>query len=448
MEPERRIEKLLRAFAKKRREQAGDPAALRPAARQRLQQEISRRSAAKSAGGFLANLFSTFQPRLAFALCSLAILVIGGWLLLPLLTGRKPPTLAAANTMSAKTSSKEKVATPPTLAPPPETTPALASDKDSRTADASVAALTPAQPSEAPANSPTISSTIGSAKQVNMAENGVAQTNSITGITVASAPSPARQAFKTESVAADSFSGASTLNKDVADHAVQPTPAPVKPAPVTAPILAESDQVKKLETQKQPAPPAATSAAFYNLAKVKATAELPVASQNFNRMEPAADGKRALGLLSVPAPVLASFRLEQNGNDLRVVDADGSVYTGVMQMAREEIPAATFSAPPKIKPSAPPPVKASTPSAAQNYYFTVAGTNRNLNQNVVFSGNLIPFTNTLHPRSNVGGFGGAMPAARAAPAMPEPWSLSNSRISGKAVIGNEKEIEVNATPAP
>jgi len=249
MEPERRIEKLLRAFAKKRREQAGDPAALRPAARQRLQQEISRRSEAKSGGGFLSNLFSTFQPRLAFALCSLAILVIGGWLLLPILNGKKPPTLAAANSLSAKTPSKEKVATPPALAPPPATAPALASDADGRVADASVAMLKPAQPSEPPANVPTITSTLDSTKQVNVAENGIAQTNSITGITVASAPSPARPVFKTENVAADSFSGAGAANKDLADRAVQPIRSPVemKPAPVTAPTLAESDQVKKLE---------------------------------------------------------------------------------------------------------------------------------------------------------------------------------------------------------
>jgi len=152
--------------------------------------------------------------------------------------------------------------------------------------------------------------------------------------------------------------------------------------------------------------------------------------------------------LSVPAPVLASFRVEQNGGNLRVVDADGSVYTGVMQVAREESPPATYSAPPKIQPSAPPAVKTSPPSGAQNYSFTVAGTNRNLNQNVVFSGNLIPFTNTLYLRSNAGAIGGALRTGRAAPVMPETWSLSNSRISGKAVIGNEKEIEVNATPAP
>jgi hypothetical protein len=107
-----------------------------------------------------------------------------------------------------------------------------------------------------------------------------------------------------------------------------------------------------------------------------------------------------------------------------------------------------FAGPPKNKPSTPLLVKTSPQSAAQNYFFTVAGTNRNLNQNVVFSGNLIPLTNALFLRSNAGAIGGALRTGRAAPAMPPPSLLSNSRISGTAVIGNEKEIEVNATPAP
>ena len=91
MEPERRIEKLLRAFAKKRRDQAGAALELRPAARQRLQQEISRHSTAKSGGGFLANLFLAFRPRLAFALCSIAIVCIGGWFFMASLGEKKRP---------------------------------------------------------------------------------------------------------------------------------------------------------------------------------------------------------------------------------------------------------------------------------------------------------------------------------------------------------------------
>ena len=42
MEPERKIEKLLRAYAKKRRAQAGDPLKLHPATRRLLQDEIAR----------------------------------------------------------------------------------------------------------------------------------------------------------------------------------------------------------------------------------------------------------------------------------------------------------------------------------------------------------------------------------------------------------------------
>ena len=43
MEPERKIEKLLRAYAKKRQGDAGDPLKLHPAMRRQLQDEVARR---------------------------------------------------------------------------------------------------------------------------------------------------------------------------------------------------------------------------------------------------------------------------------------------------------------------------------------------------------------------------------------------------------------------
>ena len=43
METERKIEKLLRAYAKKRRADAGDPLKLHPATRRLLQGEVARR---------------------------------------------------------------------------------------------------------------------------------------------------------------------------------------------------------------------------------------------------------------------------------------------------------------------------------------------------------------------------------------------------------------------
>src|SRR5580765_2714184 len=94
MEPERRIEKWLRAFAKKRREQAGEPMELRPAARQQLHKEIARRGEEKSRGGFFSSLFLGLRPRLAFAVC-FVVLAIGGWILLPNLIEPKPTSLAS-----------------------------------------------------------------------------------------------------------------------------------------------------------------------------------------------------------------------------------------------------------------------------------------------------------------------------------------------------------------
>jgi hypothetical protein len=146
--------------------------------------------------------------------------------------------------------------------------------------------------------------------------------------------------------------------------------------------------------------------------------------------------------LSAPAPVLASFRVEQSGNTMRVIDADGSVYTGAVQVAQQESPVRAVS--PKNAPSAVPRAQvAGQVQAAQNYSFRVAGTNRNLQQNVVFSGNLIPLTNASV--SGIGGFGGASAAQSQLSA---EIQLSNSRISGRAVVGNQKAIEVDATPAP
>src|SRR6185312_14798584 len=93
MEPERRIEKWLRAFAKKRREQAGEPMQLRPATRERLQREIARQSEEKSRGGSWAHFLFGVRPGLAFAICFL-ILAVGGWILWPQLNRPEPAQLS------------------------------------------------------------------------------------------------------------------------------------------------------------------------------------------------------------------------------------------------------------------------------------------------------------------------------------------------------------------
>ncbi|HWC59199.1 MAG TPA: hypothetical protein VHC44_05840, partial [Verrucomicrobiae bacterium] len=89
--------------------------------------------------------------------------------------------------------------------------------------------------------------------------------------------------------------------------------------------------------------------------------------------------------------------------------------------------------------------------ASQNYFFRVAGTNRNLKQNVIFSGNFVPLTNApfVMEGARFGGGGGGLGGERSNASQSQiDTLLSNSRINGTAVIGNQKPIEVNATPAP
>jgi len=92
--------------------------------------------------------------------------------------------------------------------------------------------------------------------------------------------------------------------------------------------------------------------------------------------------------------------------------------------------------------------------SAQNYFFRVAGANRSLKQNVVFSGNLLPLSNaTAHAAQNyfssTGGGGGAGGQSKLADASAAQQQLfSNSRIEGTVTIGRTNQIEINAMPVP
>lgn len=126
--------------------------------------------------------------------------------------------------------------------------------------------------------------------------------------------------------------------------------------------------------------------------------------QNFARMGNAPTGKSAM-----PAPVLASFQIEREGNEVRVVDQDGSVYTGTVineeefsemeQKEKEEtakkIPNEAPSggigiagAPPR--PTVAPGVATISISAVPRgrFYFRASGTNRTLGKTVVVEATL------------------------------------------------------------
>lgn len=185
-----------------------------------------------------------------------------------------------------------------------------------------------------------------------------------------------------------------------------------------------------------------------------------------NSPEAAADSQAFLFSNRVATPAtntLATFTVEQNGADLKVVDADGSIYTGQVLVAelglapesrlaqpRKDAVATTGSRAYGLRPQA----SAQSQAMNQNLLnFRVAGTNRSLNQNVVFSGSFVPANEAANSQviSNVSALqnsrAGNQGALRNQQQSQQQVPWNNGRISGQAVLGNKQTIAVEASPS-
>jgi hypothetical protein len=176
------------------------------------------------------------------------------------------------------------------------------------------------------------------------------------------------------------------------------------------------------------------------------------ASQNFqNHSFSAQNSFKNTAAQNKAVAVLANFQLQQNGNAIRVVDADGSVYEGTLQpeyvvAQNEPMPAAPPASAPMQVDRAQSAVRLDEAQTAQNYFFRVTGTNLTLKQNVVFAGNLLANVSaTSNARQTpTGGFGGG----QSQPALMNQLPWSSSRIAGTAMVSDTNSIEINAVPQP
>ena len=147
-----------------------------------------------------------------------------------------------------------------------------------------------------------------------------------------------------------------------------------------------------------------------------------------------------------------TFQLEQTGNQLRVIDSDGSSYNGSIQFATtdalyeaagETKKAGDFKSAALYRQAVG--QKGLEAQAAQNLFFSVAGTNRTLKQPVAFTGNLVVLTNALPTTQN-----GVTLAPASINQFPQGQSsvptLLNSSISGKVQLGADKELQIRAVP--
>lgn len=495
MEPERHIEKLLRAYAKKRRDQAGAAPELHPATRRLLQGEVARRAANRGEDSFLLTIMAVLRRRLVFAVCVVAMALVGAALVLPALSNAKSKsqTFSAMSNlkqigMAVQTFADDNRRFPSTLAEvksalpdkvlidprngqpfiyvagaksPSNMEPASVlayspADKKGRMvlyADGHVAKVSREQFEELSTREVALIATAGDRARRELADRAPERRFSRSAPTAsAEAPAPAKAAApaslgveEAKMKLADSEAGGlskrelATRTVDIArkDESIpeaQPAPATSSGSAVAADSLKSAPA---LPLEKAAAQTLAVQYYFSN-------------AQRYVQVQPPSVPPPASRSLATPLPkapaVLAAFQMEQNGGEIRVVDQDGSVYNGTVELTN-----AAFAPAPAAGQNLSFAKEAQVPDAAgasvQNYYFRVSGTNRSLQQNVMFTGNLAAAADgaLLNWQSNAApGIGGQY---QARPANQLQLPLGNSRITGTAVIDNRREIQVIAVPA-
>jgi hypothetical protein len=439
-EPERPIERLLRAAAKKRRDEAGAPFELHPATRRLLQGEVARKvaRAGRQSRSFFQGL-GQLWPRFAWGVAIFAVLAVAGYMLLPIPGRGKPEALLARNEpTSPATPAKQPPLPPPTevAAAPPPPAPAV---------EANPPAVALAE--TAPSARTQLARQLGDQRPSPSKDSFAARTDHEAEKKLALAAAPASPAPVTIAPAAPSVVAADGSTKLTGDQAFQ------------SGLARESLAAGALADRPQSSPVAVDGSVqlFGNARKGDSGVGV---TQWFAQVAPGPNAKDRFTDKARPAhAVLASFQVEQAGRELRIVDGDGSVYSGYVQIAddarrqrsaKAEAPAAAAGsmALRKTLEGRPAARFNSDQSAAQTYFFRVAGTNRSLNKTVVFTGNLMAATNWagFQAVTNGLGAGGSLNAFQNRSAWPDLLPLRNSRVSGKVVGGNGKPVEINALP--
>ncbi|HEV2329455.1 MAG TPA: hypothetical protein VGY56_11785 [Verrucomicrobiae bacterium] len=436
MEQERKIEKLLRSYAKKRRGQAGDSFKLDPATRRMLQNEISRNAPTAEDGDDTMSLWEVLRRNWLFFLGFAACIFLLASLFVPKIhLSKDKATLAQSASAQSNLQDLRKI--PGAAQPAPTLDSAQVATRDERGS--------PGTPQALPeSTTPTFS-------------------EATTNFTMAdSAPAPGPE-----------MTPPATGNRGAiheSERMAQP-PAAIPPAPAggeyaLAPMPAGNLQTQAGEANREP------SGVFGS-----AAAPQPSVQNSFLNTVPS----------SVPcSPVLRDFAVSQNGNMIRVVDQDGSVYTGTLQVntapwnssvvAESTVQADMPNGESQKKVESPKMVESdklavAAPSTqagggggafdnggqspAQSYTFRVGGMNRTLRQSVVFTATLLEdLTVMKNAQVTFGMTANAAVGAAVAQQMVQSKETnqttqlqwSNLRISGTAIINRTNRIQVNALP--
>lgn len=390
------VEDLLRAHAEARRQAFGTPPAIPGHVRNRLQREVSALATSTShpvrdnpRGWWIWLL----RP-LPWA--GIAALTVGVWVLYTQVRSKQANPVLVASTPPA---GEPRVSTPAGNGPPAAPAPAMAPVADALTAAG-----------ESPRGT------------AGVAPSGA----SLTSAPQRGMPAPAP----------------TSVRESAGRRRPEALPAPAPTAAADS-VPHHSDRAAEAEG----APPSLGRLAATRAAPPPAPAKVPA-------MLPASDPavtvqQRFLQSASTPvSPVLNAFQIEQVGSRLQFLDADGSVYPIEVQPAGAGGPTGISSARPvagrsssrSVAPASATTeeVEASSPGALSLLVLNAMGTNRQLQQRVLFHGNLM-VTN-----ASVSNWAGVRALLTNRAALQQ--LLSNSRVQGQATVGASNQHPILAVP--
>jgi hypothetical protein len=457
MEPERKIEKLLRAFAKKRRADAGDSLKLHPATRRLLQDEVARRQAQSSEEDSVS-LWQFFRQQWAVLLSFALVIFFGVALFLPALSKAKFKAKnvvamsylkeigVAAQTVAAENNGK----LPVTL---DALTNELISAKaltDPVSGQRFVYAAGGEKLDELQSNSVLVYSPVDKKGRAVLLADGSVQTMNAGQFDVAT-----RRGLMPRA-APPMLAGKPSEATPTVELAVN-RPAAMAAPTVAAGTVTSDSSAHNFGGGRQTAAP--TFANDGLLAKAEPKQRFQADDASFSQSGLNNNSQRFRRILTAAAktpPVLASFEVQQNGNALAVVDRDGSVYTGSIQpeISAVQGQALAVAPSPSDKTKDLGQAKNEASVSQNNYFFRVAGQNRTSKQNIVFVGNVVPLTNTLAgAQQNQAGnalVGGALASVTNSQnglnSQSQVLLFSNARITGTVTVDATNRIEINAMP--
>ena len=460
-EPERPIEKLLRAAAQKRRDEAGGPFEPDPATRRLLQGEVGRQFAgAAPERRPLWSLFGGLWPRLAVGSAILAVLGVVVWLAMPGMRSEKSATMLARNQATpapvpANESLAEKLKTPAAAGA------ALAKESPAQPAvvayaDRTQSQLRPSLAEPLPAQkTPATDSLRSQPERLDQQVPAVSTPAPREAEIAASRRSASPEIAGTLSGGAERRLASPTASPPPGNApAIPAVPTPVAAAASAASPVAEDKSLKLKDAEALAgnraavAPVTAGTPIGFQAASFKAQAG-PAVSQRYAQVT---TGKKA----KLPRPELTSFQVEQSGSERRIVDGDGSVYKGYIaasdSMARSR--AADYGAVPAPAARARPRAQMLLPLGTKptdRYYRTTSSVYPARISACKASRSPEPAARRPHehtrPYEHQPGSLKSAASLQTSSGEVHALPLSSTRISGKVMVGNGKAVDIKAEPA-